>query len=114
VIPAILMNVLFVLVTAGMPAQGQAPVYAQTRSPHGPLNLPCTNCHTTLGWKPIRGIPEFDHNQTKFPLRGMHQGVMCTQCHIKPVFSNWGRSARNATPISTAARWGHVASSATW
>ena len=42
------------------------------------------------GWKPIRSVPEFDHNQTRFPLRGMHQGVSCTQCHIKPVFTNVG------------------------
>ncbi|HVO61174.1 MAG TPA: hypothetical protein VMT53_09565 [Terriglobales bacterium] len=88
-VATILVNLLLFL-PLGAPAQGQAQVYAQTRSPHGPLNLPCTNCHTSLGWKPIRGVPEFDHNQTSFPLRGMHQGVMCTQCHIKPVFSNVG------------------------
>src|ERR1039458_9734027 len=62
--------------------------YANSRSPHGPLNIPCQNCHTAMGWKPIRAIPEFDHNQTKYPLRGMHQSVTCTQCHIKPVFAN--------------------------
>ena len=67
-------------------AQGQAP--ASTRSPHGPLNIPCQNCHTLSGWKPIRNVPEFDHNQTRYPLRGMHQNVACTQCHIKPVFTN--------------------------
>jgi hypothetical protein len=61
-----------------------------SRSPHGNLNLPCQNCHTTEGWKPIRAIPEFDHNQTKFPLRGLHQNVACTQCHTKSVFSNVG------------------------
>jgi nitrate/TMAO reductase-like tetraheme cytochrome c subunit len=61
-----------------------------SRSPHGELNLPCQNCHTSVGWKPIRAVPEFDHNQTKYPLRGLHQGVACTQCHAKPVFSNTG------------------------
>ncbi len=61
-----------------------------TRSPHGDLNIPCQNCHTSVGWKPIRAVPEFDHNQTKYPLRGLHQGVACTQCHAKPVFSNTG------------------------
>jgi len=61
-----------------------------THSPHGNLNIPCQNCHTTLGWKPIRAVPEFDHNQTRYPLRGMHQAVTCTQCHIKPVFTNVG------------------------
>src|SRR5512142_2929102 len=46
-----------------------------TRSPHGALNIPCQNCHTFSGWKPIRAVPEFDHNQTHYPLRGMHKGV---------------------------------------
>jgi len=61
-----------------------------THSPHGNLNVPCQNCHTAQGWKPIRAIPEFNHNQTRYPLRGMHQNVACTQCHVKPVFSNVG------------------------
>jgi hypothetical protein len=69
---------------------GQAGPGSVSRSPHGPLNIPCQNCHTQSGWKPIRGAPEFDHNQTRFPLRGMHKGVACTQCHTKPVFTNVG------------------------
>src|SRR3974377_2199791 len=52
-----------------------------THSPHGSLNLPCQNCHTVYGWKPIRAIPELDHTSTRFPLRGMHEGVSCTSCH---------------------------------
>lgn len=69
---------------------GNTQVSATTRSPHGNLNVPCQNCHTFSGWKPIRSIPEFDHNQTRYPLRGMHQKVMCTECHTKPVFTNVG------------------------
>jgi hypothetical protein len=61
-----------------------------TRSPHGPLAIPCQNCHTFSGWKPIRNVPEFDHSKTRYPLRGMHQNVACTQCHTKPVFTNVG------------------------
>jgi hypothetical protein len=59
-----------------------------TRSPHGNLTIPCQNCHTFTGWKPIRNVPEFDHNQTKYPLRGLHQKVACRQCHTDLVFSN--------------------------
>ena len=33
-------------------------------------------------------MPEFDHNKSSYPLRGVHENVKCTQCHIKPVFSN--------------------------
>src|ERR1035438_7535669 len=61
-----------------------------THSPHGSLNVPCQNCHTAEGWKPIRAVPEFNHNQTHYPLRGLHQNVACTQCHVKPVFNNVG------------------------
>jgi hypothetical protein len=83
---------------AVLPAAGQKSWSSQpqsqsaltTRSPHGPLNIACQNCHTLEGWKPIRAVPEFDHNTTRFPLRGLHQGVTCTQCHTKPVFTNVG------------------------
>ncbi len=68
----------------------QVQASASTHSPHGALNIACQNCHTFSGWKPIRSIPEFDHNQTKFPLRGTHAGVSCTACHTKLVFSNVG------------------------
>jgi hypothetical protein len=33
-------------------------------------------------------VPEFDHNKTSYPLRGMHEKVNCTQCHVKPVFTD--------------------------
>ncbi|MGE5206413.1 MAG: hypothetical protein ACM3PW_12425 [Chlamydiota bacterium] len=73
---------------ANSSAQAQSPTSATTRSPHGNLALPCQNCHTFTAWKPIRNVPEFDHNQTKFPLRGMHKGVACRECHSDLVFSN--------------------------
>jgi hypothetical protein len=74
-----------------MPSAAQGSASMTSRSPHGPLSIPCQNCHTVSGWKPIRAVPEFNHNQTRFPLRGMHTGVACTQCHTKPVFSNVGQ-----------------------
>jgi hypothetical protein len=69
-------------------APAQKPV---ARNPHGAaLNVPCENCHTSLSWTPIRSIPEFEHDKTRYPLRGMHESVACTQCHVKLVFSNVG------------------------
>jgi len=69
----------------------QQPRYsATTRSPHGALTTPCQNCHTFTGWKPIRNVPEFDHNKTRYPLRGLHEGVACRQCHTNLVFTNVG------------------------
>ena len=61
-----------------------------TRSPHGSMNLPCENCHTFTAWSPLRSLPEFDHNKTKYPLRGLHASVACKQCHISLVFTNVG------------------------
>jgi hypothetical protein len=59
------------------------------------LSVPCQNCHTPDAWKPIRAVPEFDHNQTKYPLRGMHTSVACTECHVKPVFANVGQRCQD-------------------
>jgi hypothetical protein len=78
------------LTFSGIPGSAQSQAYGGTHSPHGNLNIPCQNCHTANGWKPIRAVPEFDHNQTRYPLRGMHQAVACTQCHVKQVFTNVG------------------------
>ncbi|HET6142789.1 MAG TPA: hypothetical protein VFE02_04725 [Candidatus Acidoferrales bacterium] len=61
------------------------------RSPHGTLNIPCENCHTNSNWAPIRAIPEFNHDATKYPLRGMHAKVSCTGCHTRPVFTDVGK-----------------------
>ena len=80
--------ILWLLLPAPVPAA--QPQAQNTRSPHGNLNLSCQNCHTVYGWKPIRAVPEFDHNLTKFPLRGLHEGVACAACHTKMVFSNVG------------------------
>jgi hypothetical protein len=59
---------------------------AKVTSPHGPLSIPCQNCHTNSNWKPIRAILEFNHDQTSYPLRGIHAKVACTQCHTNMVF----------------------------
>ena len=85
----------FAVFFLALPAYAQGPQRpAQkpaTRNPHGALNVPCENCHTSLSWKPIRSIPEFDHDKTTYPLRGMHEKVQCTQCHVKLVFANVGQ-----------------------
>ena len=60
----------------------------QVANPHGHLTLACEGCHTTTAWRPVRKVMEFDHNsQTSFALRGLHQSVPCTGCHVDLVFS---------------------------
>src|SRR4051794_21913701 len=84
-----------VLALAGFSQGARAQASTGTHSPHGNLATPCQNCHTPSGWKPIRAVPEFDHNQTRYPLRGMHTSVTCTQCHVKMVFSNVGQRCQD-------------------
>lgn len=81
-----------VLLAAQEPTNNQRPSVggpqAKVTNPHGSLDIPCQNCHTYTSWKPIRSNPEFSHDTTGYPLRGMHQKVSCTQCHTSMVFRN--------------------------
>jgi len=83
------------LALSGSPERPHSQGYEGTHSPHGNLATPCQNCHTSNAWRPIRAVPEFDHNQTRYPLRGMHQSVTCTQCHVKMVFTNVGQRCQD-------------------
>lgn len=38
----------------------------------------CGNCHKPTGWKDSG----FDHDKTDFPLKGTHEKISCTSCHI--------------------------------
>lgn len=74
--------------TSSQTAQKAPAPRAKVANPHGPIAIPCQNCHTYTSWKPIRAMPEFNHDTTGYPLRGMHKGVACTQCHSSLVFHN--------------------------
>jgi hypothetical protein len=55
-------------------------------SPHGEkLNKECKLCHTTDNWLKIK-TDGFNHNKTKFPLKGQHNAVSCKRCHPSLVF----------------------------
>ena len=86
---------LFALQPANTPVAAPASQRQTSRSPHGTLAIPCENCHTATAWRPIKAVPEFDHNKTKYPLRGMHEKVQCTQCHVKPVFTDVGKNCQD-------------------
>jgi hypothetical protein len=77
----------FQALAQGPSRPAQLPV---SRNPHGTIDIPCENCHTSTSWKPIRSVPEFNHDKTRYPLRGMHEKVQCVQCHTKLVFTNVG------------------------
>ena len=40
----------------------------------------CARCHTTSDWKTVNK-QNFDHEQTRYPLRGAHVEVKCETCH---------------------------------
>jgi hypothetical protein len=52
--------------------------------PHGGrFTGACSHCHVTRGFRVIdRG--NFDHDRTRFPLRGRHASVTCAKCHDVP------------------------------
>lgn len=46
------------------------------------LGNDCTRCHTTAGWRQVRDN-DFDHDKTRYPLRGRHATVACEKCHAQ-------------------------------
>jgi hypothetical protein len=81
-------------IAVGGRARAQDPA-EPAESPHGPLKIACEKCHTASTWRPIRSKPEFDHGKTGFPLRGLHVGVRCEECHVNRVFSRVGSNCQD-------------------
>jgi hypothetical protein len=52
------------------------------KSPHGDINMPCTDCHTTDSWTKLADPMKFDHSRTSFRLIGQHRSTACKSCHI--------------------------------
>ena len=51
------------------------------RDPHrARLGSTCSSCHNTSSWNRV-AEGTFDHEQTRFPLRGEHVDVACSGCH---------------------------------
>lgn len=61
----------------------------------GKLGPTCSRCHMTTSFKTINRA-SFDHDRTRYPLRGRHTEVACEKCHD---FSG-GQVARNR-PFAT-------------
>ena len=47
------------------------------------LGNKCETCHSVVSWKELAA---FDHNATKFPLRGAHEKVACVGCHVGEIY----------------------------
>ena len=50
----------------------------------GKLGKDCATCHNTSGWAKTK----FDHDKTKFPLKGTHVKTACADCHRDPSYKN--------------------------
>ena len=51
------------------------------RDPHaGRFTGECARCHVTRDWRAVNS-KGFDHDQTRYPLRGAHVRVGCDACH---------------------------------
>jgi hypothetical protein len=51
------------------------------KDPHaGRFPGACAKCHNTENWKSI-SKSGFDHDRTRYPLRGKHAGIACEKCH---------------------------------
>lgn len=45
------------------------------------LGTDCKQCHTEESFTSQRNLRRFNHNRTKFPLKGSHKSVSCAECH---------------------------------
>lgn len=68
------------------------------RDPHeGRLGTVCSSCHGTESFRKIDRAG-FDHDRTRYPLRGRHATVACARCHdpargesaVRPAFGRCG------------------------
>src|SRR5665647_2095405 len=50
----------------------------------GKMSSNCTECHSFENFKNPK---TFDHNKTKFPLRGKHSTLSCKECHKEEVIN---------------------------
>ncbi|MFI5370267.1 MAG: cytochrome c3 family protein [Candidatus Eisenbacteria bacterium] len=71
--------------------------------PHaGKFGAACARCHVTTSFKTVNQST-FDHDRTRYPLRGRHVTVACASCHDektawgpKPAFATCGSCHRDA------------------
>ncbi|HKW14077.1 MAG TPA: cytochrome c3 family protein [Candidatus Krumholzibacteria bacterium] len=60
----------------------------------GAFGTACSRCHATTGFKVVNAAT-FDHDRTRYPLRGGHAGLACARCHDEK--TAWGKKPPFAT-----------------
>ena len=66
----------------------------------GQFGQNCQKCHSTAGWKKLLANADFNHNLTRYPLRGKHATVACESCH-KPGIPRRGLAFAKCTDCHT-------------
>jgi len=68
------------------------------RDPHGRQFAPepCESCHGTEAWNRLT----FDHDRTRYPLRGAHVRLACSRCHTRPTDDPRGAVRFRGLPTS--------------
>jgi hypothetical protein len=88
--------------SSGQPVPVYRPLRYQACSdchtdPHaGALGVGCARCHRTEGFARIERSA-FDHDRTRYPLRGKHAAVACGRCH------DFGATRGKRPPFATCA-----------
>jgi hypothetical protein len=41
----------------------------------------CTQCHSEVSFHQVKGMDNFNHSRTSYPLEGKHRSVACASCH---------------------------------
>jgi hypothetical protein len=78
--------ILTAICAIGIRAAGQEAV----QNPHGSMKWECSDCHTTESWSAIKPDSNFKHDDTGFPLQGVHASVACGDCHKGMKLANVG------------------------
>jgi hypothetical protein len=82
--------VLFLAGLAGALLLPRGLAQSQADNPHGELKQGCADCHSAEGWTRVDHPREFRHQDTGFPLEGLHADLSCRSCHRDLVFSRVG------------------------
>ncbi len=48
---------------------------------HGQFGLNCMSCHSETSFHTVKGISNFDHSKTRYPLENKHLAIPCKSCH---------------------------------
>ena len=66
--------------------------------PHkGNLGRECQTCHVVQSWKKVAA---YDHDKTRFPLKGAHAKQECISCHVGEIYKDLSTACNDCHAIS--------------